>query len=225
MKSMFTCQLPKGREVTFASALIVARITYSYSHAGGFKIAVDKEDACAVHEASAILYDVGGSATDGNIPDMLPTDAYKNFKRGAITLNAEQKLYVIPCMGGCTCLGFDVCFERTQAIARELSLNDLTPKEDERGTLNGYLAYLRACDIAAAHCKRTGYRMRCELTLQLIGLEGKTVEVVDKHGETRRFTVGKSTGWMPCHLELETRNAMGGGSVTGAPFKSIRVIR
>lgn len=37
---------------------------------------------------------------------------------------------------------------------------------------------------------------------QLRGLEGWRVEVVDHDGEKRRFLVGMSAGWRPCHLEL-----------------------
>jgi hypothetical protein len=48
------------------------------------------------------------------------------------------------------------------------------------------------------------------LTPQLIGLEGWRVEVVDADGTRKRFQVGKSTGWRPCHLEISRRNAFGG---------------
>ena len=54
------------------------------------------------------------------------------------------------------------------------------------------------------------------LTPQLIGLEGWRVEVVDCYSdeegqpEPRRFIVGKSTGWRPCHLELRNRRSRGG---------------
>lgn len=48
------------------------------------------------------------------------------------------------------------------------------------------------------------------LSPQLVGLEGWRVEATDDNGETRRFIVGKSTGWRPCHLELKsTRSACG----------------
>jgi hypothetical protein len=48
------------------------------------------------------------------------------------------------------------------------------------------------------------------LTQQLIGLEGWRVEVVTTYGETRRFIVGRSTGWIPCHIEIKRRGARGG---------------
>jgi hypothetical protein len=60
------------------------------------------------------------------------------------------------------------------------------------------------------------------LTPQLVGLEGWRVEVVDKWGEKRRFIVGRSTGWKPCHLEISRRTSLGGSAVMGAPFQSVR---
>ena len=50
------------------------------------------------------------------------------------------------------------------------------------------------------------------LSPQLVGLEGWRVEVTTEHGETRRFIVGRSTGWRPCHIEVSRRSAHGGGS-------------
>jgi hypothetical protein len=50
------------------------------------------------------------------------------------------------------------------------------------------------------------------LTDQLRGLEGWRVEVITTYGETRRFIVGRSTGWRPCHLEIARRNSTGGGA-------------
>lgn len=48
------------------------------------------------------------------------------------------------------------------------------------------------------------------LTPQLLGREGDRVEVVTTYGEKRRFIVGKSMSWKPCHLELFNRRASGG---------------
>ncbi len=48
------------------------------------------------------------------------------------------------------------------------------------------------------------------LNPQLLGLEGWRVEVNTSYGETRRFIVGRSTGWKPCHLEIHRRDSSGG---------------
>lgn len=63
-------------------------------------------------------------------------------------------------------------------------------------------------------------RERCrdlsDLCQQLVGMEGLRVQVVDKDGKVRRFIVGRSTGWKPCHLELYNRRSRGGSPA--APF-------
>jgi hypothetical protein len=60
---------------------------------------------------------------------------------------------------------------------------------------------------------------------QLAPYLGDRVEVVTHYGETRRFWVGRSTGWRPCYLEVKTSRSTGGMSADGAGYKSIRVIR
>lgn len=54
------------------------------------------------------------------------------------------------------------------------------------------------------------HRDLSDLSPQLAGLEGWRVEVVTTYGETRRFIVGRSTGWKPVHIEIATRRSMGG---------------
>ena len=58
--------------------------------------------------------------------------------------------------------------------------------------------------------QREAARSNAGLTEQLIGLEGWRVEVVTDYDEKRRFIVGKSTGWIPCHLEISRVSASGG---------------
>lgn len=61
------------------------------------------------------------------------------------------------------------------------------------------------------------------LTPQLRGLEGWRVEVVDDvEGATpRRFYVGRSCGWCPCHIELKRVDSSGGVSAW-AKYRSVR---
>lgn len=61
------------------------------------------------------------------------------------------------------------------------------------------------------------------LTPQLTGLEGKRVEVVTTYGERRRFWVGRSTGWRPCHLEVKLRTSSG-GMAADREYLSVKVI-
>jgi hypothetical protein len=92
------------------------------------------------------------------------------------------------------------------------------------GTPERFAQYRTTMAAGESFNARTGARSPANLTPQLNGLEGKRVEVVDREGERRRFIVGKSTGWAPCHLEIERRNSGGGGAVWGAPFQSVTVI-
>ena len=145
-----------------------------------------------------------------------------------VTINEEQGLYVIPCGDGYSCMGFDYLLERYAAVAEWLTSEGLaTPSPlppEARGSMRAYTGYKMLMERAAAHCERTGRRCTAELTPQLVGLEGRRVEVTDQHGDTRRFWVGKSTGWMPCHLAITRRGNTGGPAVCGAPFQSVRTI-
>jgi hypothetical protein len=63
--------------------------------------------------------------------------------------------------------------------------------------------------------QRDAQRSHAGLTKQLIGLEGWRVEVTSlMTGEKRRFIVGRSAGWIPCHIELSRRNVRGGISAS-----------
>ncbi len=69
--------------------------------------------------------------------------------------------------------------------------------------------------------QRSSLRDYSGLTTQLLGFEGWRVEVDTDYGETRRFIVGRSTGWRPCHLELPRRDSSG-GSPASKEYKSVR---
>jgi len=149
-----------------------------------------------------------------------------------VTINAEQRLYVIPSGAGYSCLGFDVAEERLAAVADWLiQQGERSPWSTHEaaqgpiGTPERYAFYRAIMGLCANYCARTGKRCPVELTPQLIGLEGKRVEVVDKYGDKRRFQVGKSTGHIPIHLEIARRTSTGGIGVHGAPFQSVTIIR
>lgn len=71
--------------------------------------------------------------------------------------------------------------------------------------------------------ERDEYKSDDSLTPQLVGLEGWRVEVVTTYDETRRFIVGKSTGWVPCHLEIARRDSHGGPAAS-KEYKSVRTL-
>lgn len=62
------------------------------------------------------------------------------------------------------------------------------------------------------------------LSPQLKGLEGWRVEVIDKYGDKRRFIVGRSTGWRPCHIEVKSTRSHGGMAAM-VEYESVRTIR
>jgi hypothetical protein len=62
--------------------------------------------------------------------------------------------------------------------------------------------------------QRDAIRDLSGLSPQLTGLEGWRVQVIDAPGECagkpRRFVVGRTGGWRPCHLEILRSSAYGG---------------
>ena len=138
------------------------------------------------------------------------------------SINTEQKLYVMPCGNGFSCYGFDVLDKKARAVA---AWSKVIPPLAVPGTAAHFEQCAVIMDHGGRYAARANARCDAELEPQLTGFEGRRVEVVDSYGETRRFKVGKSTGWMPCHLELANSRSRGGGAVYGAPFRSVRVIR
>lgn len=138
-----------------------------------------------------------------------------------IIINNEQELYVIPAGGGYSCLGFDVVIKKIKALCEELHLpyNDLI-----RGSIEAYNTYLSVLNIAYEKHTTTGWRSKSELYHPFIGNEGRRVEVEYNNGEKERFYIGKSTGWVPCHIMIKQSNSSGGGAVLVDFIKSFKFI-
>jgi hypothetical protein len=143
-----------------------------------------------------------------------------------ITLNPGYAggVYVLNHGKFITCLGFDVVLKKAAALAREMNIPEHSPVQTERGTMTAYRKYAALVDKARQKNIASGWRSRVDLTADLIGLEGKRVEVIDSYGGRRRFIVGRSTGWIPCHLEIKCRRSLGGEAVWGTPFSSVRIV-
>jgi hypothetical protein len=138
-------------------------------------------------------------------------------------INQEQRLYVISEGQGYTCLGFDVCEQRSRRLAEWLK--ETSTEIPAPGTEEAYQHYRDLLEKTGTICKSRGIRCPVELAPQLCGLERRRVEVVDCYGETRRFWVGNSTGWLPIHLEVKRSDSTGGIAVSGTPFQRVRIIR
>lgn len=126
-----------------------------------------------------------------------------------VGIDHQNELYVIKHKDGVSTLGFDVCLGRIERYALNLFIEDIP--QAPRGSRQAYDIMRTLMDALEEHFNETGEKAVADLTPQLDGLEGWRVEVVDRQGEEpRRFIVGKSTGWLPCHLEISRRNAHGG---------------
>lgn len=142
------------------------------------------------------------------------------------SINAEQRLYVLKCGKGYSCLGFDVAEKQIRAVVAWLRScgRGIIVTPVDIGTPAHYTQYESVIEAGREHSAKTGARCPADLTPQLAGLEGKRVEVTTPSGETSRFYVGKSTGWMPCHLEVKTRRSLGGGAAYIPAGSKVRVV-
>lgn len=155
------------------------------------------------------------------------------------SINKEMRVYVIRCGAGYSCQGFDylnktagdvLAWLKEQGRAAEMVLGakgidvQSLAIPARVGTKKHYNACNKIIDAGRMYAAATRTQCEAGLTPQLKGLVGRRVEVVDCYGERRRFIVGRSTGWMPSHLEIARRDSAGGGCVTGTPFKSVRVV-
>lgn len=137
------------------------------------------------------------------------------------SINTAQRLYVLAYGNGYSCLGFDVAERKRVAVREWLGL----PVDvEEVGTLAHWRSYEDAMGLGAAHNQATKKRCPADLEPDLIGLEGRRVEVTAPDGTRSRFYVGKSSGWMPCHLAIKRRDSTGGCAVYLPEGASIRVV-
>lgn len=143
---------------------------------------------------------------------------------GLMGINSKQRLYLMPAGDhGYSCYGFDVLRRKTEGFAKWANRPDLLPPS-RKGTVKAFKAYQAAAAAAFARFEQTGERCPIELTPQLIGLEGKRVEVTRPDGSRRRFNVGKSMGWTPCHLEIANARSRDGAPVTLMPGDRVAVV-
>jgi hypothetical protein len=162
-----------------------------------------------------------------------------------VTVSVVYDVYNIPsCEGGFvtgySCLGFEVAKGRIERYSRWtherfghlVGFADKAPNVAK--ALQGFMPEPR--DVERYHLcmavtsemlslmREQGARSTpVDLVPQLVGLEGKRVEVVTTYGETRRFIVGKSMGPIQIHLEIASSRSTGGAAAE-RDYKSIRVI-
>lgn len=141
-----------------------------------------------------------------------------------VRIDHDAEVYVVRTDpgGGVSSYGFDHVLDRIERLTYAFGTTEV-PKV-ARGSMEAWDTLANLQDRAKRDYERTGERCVADLSPQLTGLEGWRVEVVDHDGdEPRRFIVGRSTGWIPCHLEISRRNAHGGGPAR-LEYHSVREI-
>ncbi|GBG14383.1 uncharacterized protein NMK_1982 [Novimethylophilus kurashikiensis] len=119
----------------------------------------------------------------------------------AVSLNQDQRLFVIPSGGGYSCLGFDVVYnyitEFASRIAKAGRAISVTPQSAEIGTLKQYEDYLSLLqEYRAIEDKETWFDARTPEQVR------KVLEAYRKSGNRVRIFLGdESTGrdWMDEH--------------------------
>jgi len=144
-------------------------------------------------------------------------------------INVPSKLYVIKCGDGFSCNGFEYQRRIGEAVAAWLGDPDLIRAAHvalvaSAGSPGAYDFHRDLMERGRKHADATGQRCEAELTPALKGLEGKRVEVTTPSGEVSTFRVGRSTGWLPIHLEIESDTDDGGGAAYVPEGSSVRVL-
>lgn len=155
------------------------------------------------------------------------------------SINKDSGLYVIASGAGFSCYGFAVLDVKARNVLQWLRDNGRSAEmllgakgvdvlalgvPPRIGTKKHFAACNKIIEAGSMFFALSGTRCFAELEPQLKGLEGRRVEVVDRDGMSRRFIVGRSSGWMPCHLEIANKRSSGGMGTHGTPFKSVTVI-
>src|SRR5258708_1121077 len=80
--------------------------------------------------------------------------------------------------------------------------NEANSARQKYGKGGHYVHYETIADMMYQHWQATGEQFRAWLLPQLVGYEGKTLEVVDKWGDTQRFKLGTTGIWALQHSKV-----------------------
>ena len=144
-----------------------------------------------------------------------------------VTINAEQKLFVIHSSGGFSCFGFENCFRDSMALAERLGVKNLAPSPEQIGMLEQYENYIRLLEIARDSKRDLGTWYDPRTSKEVINVleEARTlnyrvriftgdvdtgVDWLSEHGVVGR--VGRSSGFIKVPL-LIVGSDIGGESI------------
>lgn len=137
----------------------------------------------------------------------------------------EHALYVITTYpgGGVSTYGWDHVLEQVERLT--LGFGETDVPSLARGSREALDTMLALMERARVEFEETGEPNVGNLTPGLSGLEGWRVEVIDEaDDEPRRFIVGRSTGWIPVHLELHNTRSRGGSPARPDGYYEVREI-
>ncbi len=156
-----------------------------------------------------------------------------------ITINTDQRLYVITCGGGYTCLGFDVCFDHAKELAKRVDRPDLAPNPDDKGTLGQYAQYQDLLRIYATHpANRKTFYVTDNVPPKLIQVleslirSGERVHLFKGDADTGEDwledfevvgRIGRSMGPMRVPLLIEDGECGGGSIITNSVLRIQRL--
>lgn len=152
------------------------------------------------------------------------------------SINDAQRLYVIQYPTYVGTYGFEYLDRKARGVAEWIrtpgkaipqAVADRLPNPYEwpaPGTRAHFKYCMRILDAGARYAALTGERCPAELDPRLIGMEGCRVESTAPDGTRARFIVGKSSGWLPCHLQLPRRDSRAGGPVYLPPGATVRMV-
>jgi hypothetical protein len=147
-----------------------------------------------------------------------------------ITRNEADALYVIQTSESVTMYGYDVVLRDIDLMFTELAGRRALPEEyidnapiPVRGSMEAWDLRVILMDQLKAVCAEQGEQAIFNLSPQLLGLEGWRVQALTKYNETRRFIVGRSSGWAPCHIELARSNS-NDGPAAEREYESVRTL-
>lgn len=132
-----------------------------------------------------------------------------------------SRLFVMSRAHGYDTLGVDRATSTADAVRAWAGL----PGKPMTTPAEVWESYVEAMRLGAKHAVRTGSRCPEHLTPSLIGLEGRRVAVHVPGERVRRFTVGRSTGWFPIHLEIARRGCLGGIAASVPADARVEVVR
>lgn len=141
-----------------------------------------------------------------------------------VSIDSAARLYVFREGSGTSCYGFDVLDRKARAVGTWLAEQTENPDAaraartwldllGEPGTPDHFEVCGNIMERAQIHCSVFQVRCAVDTAPALRGLEGWRVSAL-VNGERRRFIVGISTGWLPCHVARHNVRSRGGDGLS-----------